>query len=92
MVGYFGKLNEMALSNTQKKEIEVIVRKEIKDFLKSQTMNKFENKIIDLIKKEINRGKIRGDVNNIVTQIMKEFYKTMWTQRSFWEPRLKNVK
>ena len=38
------------------------------------------------------RGKITKDVSEIVAKVMKEFYKTMWTQRSFWEPRLKNVK
>jgi anti-sigma28 factor (negative regulator of flagellin synthesis) len=82
----------MALSNTDKKDIEVIVRKEIKDFLNSNTIQQFEKKIVDNIQKEINNGKIRGDINEIVTKIMKEFYKIMWTRRSFWEPSLKNVK
>jgi len=82
----------MALSNTDKKDIEVIVRQEIKDFLNSSTLQQFEKKIVDNIQKEINNGKIRGDINEIVTKIMKEFYKIMWTRRSFWEPSLKNVK
>ena len=82
----------MALSATDKREIEVMIRKEIKDFLNSNTLKQFEDKIIDLIKKEIQRGKIQGDVNEIVTKIMKEFYMIMWTKRSFWEPHLKNVK
>jgi hypothetical protein len=82
----------MALSQTDKKEIEVMIRKEIKDFLNSSTLNQFENKIIELIRKEMRRGKIRGDVNEIVTRIMREFYSIMWTKRNFWEPQLKNVK
>lgn len=82
----------MSLTNTEKREIEVLVRKEIKDFLNSSTLNQFENKMIETIKSEIKKGKIRGDINDIVTNIMKEFYKIMWTQRSFWEPTLKNVK
>jgi hypothetical protein len=82
----------MALSQTDKKEIEVMIRKEIKDFLNSSTLNQFENKIIELIRKEMMRGKIRGDVNEIVTRIMREFYSIMWTKRNFWEPQLKNVK
>lgn len=82
----------MALSQTDKKEIEVMIRKEIKDFLNSTTLNQFENKMIELIRKEIMRGKIRGDVNEIVTRIMREFYSIMWTKRNFWEPQLKNVK
>jgi hypothetical protein len=82
----------MALSNTDKKEIERMVRKEIKDFLDSSTLKQFENKMIDLIRQEIQRGKISGDVNDIVVKIMREFYKIMWTRRSFWEPTLKSVK
>lgn len=82
----------MALSNTDKKEIERMVRKEIKDFLDSTTLKQFENKMIDLIRQEIQRGKISGDVNDIVVKIMREFYKIMWTRRSFWEPTLKSVK
>ena len=82
----------MALSNSDKKEIEILVRKEIKDFLNANTIKQFENKIVDTIRDEIRRGKIQGDVNEIVTKVMKEFYKIMWTRRSFWEPSLKNVK
>lgn len=82
----------MALSATDKREIEVLIRKEIKSFLNSNTLNQFENKIIELIRKEITKGKMRGDVNDIVTNIMREFYRLMWAQRSFWEPALRNVK
>ena len=82
----------MALSATDKREIETMVRKEIKTFLDSNTLTQFENRMIDLIQKEIKRGKIQGDINEIVIKIMSEFYNIMWTKRSFWEPQLKNVK
>jgi hypothetical protein len=82
----------MALSATDKREIETMVRKEIKTFLDSNTLTQFENRMIDLIQKEIKRGKIQGDINEIVIKIMREFYNIMWTKRSFWEPQLKNVK
>jgi hypothetical protein len=82
----------MALSNSDKKEIEVLVRKEIKSFLDSNTLKQFEDKMIQTIQKEIQRGKLQGDVNDIVVKIMREFYKIMWTRRSFWEPSLKSVK
>ena len=82
----------MALSNSDKKEIEVLVRKEIKDFLNANTIKQFENKIVDTIRDEVRRGKIQGDINELVTKVMKEFYKIMWTRRSFWEPSLKNVR
>jgi|TARA_R110000822_G_scaffold30389_2_gene88583 anti-sigma28 factor (negative regulator of flagellin synthesis) len=82
----------MALNHTDKKEIEVMIRREIKDFLNSNTLQQFERRIVDNIKKEIKNGSIQGDINEIVTKVMKEFYKIMWTKRSFWEPSLKNVK
>ena len=82
----------MALSDTDKKEIEVMIRKEIKDFLNSNTLKQFEDKIVKLIQQEIKRGKLTGDVNEIVVKIMREFYSIMWSRRSFWEPSLKNVR
>ena len=82
----------MALSNSDIREIEVLVRKEIKDFLNANTVKQFENKIVDTIRDEVRRGKIQGDVNELVTKVMKEFYKIMWTRRSFWEPSLRSVK
>lgn len=81
----------MALSATDKKEIEVLIRKEIKDFLGSSTINQFENKLMDMVAKEIKRGKLEGDIKDIVIKIFREFYQFMWTQRSYWEPRLKNA-
>ena len=82
----------MALTKTDKNEIETMIRKEIKDFLNSNTISQFENKIIDKIQDEIKRGKITKDVSEIVAKVMKEFYKIMWTRRTFWEPTLKNVR
>jgi hypothetical protein len=82
----------MALSDSDKREIEVLVRKEIKDFLNANTIKQFENRIVDTIRDEVRRGKIQGDINELVTKVMKEFYKIMWTRRSFWEPSLRNVK
>lgn len=82
----------MALTQADKNDIEIMIRKEIKDFLGSTTINQFEKKIIEKIQDEIRRGKITKDVSEIVAKVMKEFYKIMWTRRSFWEPTLKNVK
>ena len=82
----------MALTPADKKDIEVMIRKEIKDFLDSNTLKQFETTMIEKIRQEIQKGKIKGDIKEIVAKIMKEFYRLMWTQRSFWEPALKNVK
>ena len=82
----------MALTKADKNDIEVMIRKEIKDFLGSNTINQYEQKIINKIQDEIKRGKITRDISEIVAKVMKEFYKIMWTRRTFWEPTLKNVK
>ena len=47
----------MALSSSEKKEIETIARKEIKDFLNSQTVKQFENRMMDEVLKELKKGK-----------------------------------
>jgi len=81
----------MSLTSTEKKEIETIVRKEIKDFLGSSTMQQYETKLIDTISKELKRGKLEGDVKDITLRMFREFYQFMWTNRSYWEPKLKNA-
>ena len=43
-------------SSTEKKEIETLVRKEIKDFLGSNTLKQFEKSMIDNVKKEIQKS------------------------------------
>jgi hypothetical protein len=82
----------MALSQTDKKEIEVLVRKEIKDFLGSTSVSKFEDKIIERLRNEIKRGNLRGDINDVVVKLFHEFYYLLWTGRTHWEGRLKNLK
>jgi hypothetical protein len=81
----------MALNATDKKEIETLIRKEIKDFMGSSTLQQYENKLIDTIAKEIKRGKLEGDVKDITLRMFREFYQFMWTNRSYWEPRLKQA-
>jgi hypothetical protein len=81
----------MALTATEKNEIEVMVRKEIKDFFGSSTMQQYESKLIDTISKELKRGKLEGDVKDITLRMFREFYQFMWMNRSYWEPKLKNA-
>ena len=81
----------MALTDTDRKEIEVMIRKEIKSFMDSNTVKQFEDKLIDTISREIKRGKLEGDVKDITIRVFREFYNFMWMQRSYWEPRLKNA-
>jgi hypothetical protein len=81
----------MALTNSETKEIEVIIRKEIKKFMENSTVKQFEDKLMDKISKEIKRGKLEGDIKDITLRMFREFYQFMWMNRSYWEPRLKNA-
>ena len=81
----------MALTSTDKKEIETMIRKEIRDFMGNSTLKQCEDKLLDRIGREIKRGKLEGDVKDITLRMFREFYQFMWMNRSYWEPRLKNA-
>jgi hypothetical protein len=81
----------MALTNSETKEIEVLIRKEIRNFMDNNTLKQFEDKLFDKISKEIKRGKLEGDIKDITLRMFREFYQFMWMNRSYWEPRLKNA-
>ena len=85
----------MALTNTDKKEIERIARKEIKDFLKTAS---FEKDVIDVVDTQLKRknSKLskthRAEVVDVSTKVLIELYKTFWLRRNFWDSQIKNVK
>ena len=81
----------MALTTSDKKEIETLIRKEIRSFMDNNTLKQFEDKLMDKIAKEIKRGKLEGDIKDITLRMFREFYQFMWMNRSYWEPRLKNA-
>ena len=88
-ISYNNKI--MALTSSEVKEMEVLIRKEIKSFMENNTLKQFEDKLLDRIGKEIKRGKLEGDVKDITLRMFREFYQFMWMNRSYWEPRLKNA-
>jgi len=85
----------MALTNTDKKEIERIARKEIKDFLKTAS---FEKDVIDVVDSQLKRKNTklskthRAEVVDVSTKVLIELYKTFWLRRNFWDSQIKNVK
>ena len=81
----------MALTASDKKEIETMIRKEIRSFMENNTLKQFEDKLMDKIAKEIKRGKLEGDIKDIALRMFREFYQFMWMNRSYWEPRLKSA-
>jgi len=81
----------MALTSSEVKEIETIVRKEIKNFMNNNTIKQFEDKLMDRIQKEIKKGKLEGEIKELTVRMFREFYSFMWSNRGFWEPKLKNA-
>jgi len=81
----------MSLSSGQIKEIQGVVRKEIKNFLETSTIKQFEEKIFDRIQKEFKKGKLEKEMKETVQKIFTEFYKHMWDTRNQWETKIKNA-
>jgi len=81
----------MALTSSEVKEIEVMIRREIRSFMDNNTIKQFEDKLMDKIQREMKRGKLEGEVKDITLKMFREFYQFMWVNRSYWEPRLKNA-
>ena len=81
----------MALTTSDKKEIETLVRKELKDFLGSNTAKQFETKLLDTISKEMQRGKLKKDVKDIIIKSFQEYFTVMYQQRGFWEQKFRNA-
>jgi hypothetical protein len=80
----------MALTQADKREIETLIKKEIKDFLGSSTAKQFEEKLVERISKEMKRGKLEKDVKELIIKSFREFYTIMYQQRSFWESKFKS--
>jgi hypothetical protein len=79
----------MALTDTDKREIERIAKKEIKDFMDSTNAHKM---VIDVVKKEMGARDINDKVVELSTKVVVELFKTLWQRKSFWETSLKSVK
>jgi hypothetical protein len=81
----------MALTTTDKREIETLIRKEIKDFLGANTMKQFEDKMLDMVIKDLKRGKTEREIKDLVIKMFTEFYGMMYQQRTMWQSRLRSA-
>lgn len=79
----------MALTNDDKKEVEKIVKKEVKDFLDT---TKAHDVVIKIIQKELGTRKIDDKIVDLSTKVVVELFKTLWQRKGFWESALKSVK
>lgn len=72
-----------------KKEIEDIVRKEVKKFMETTDAHKI---VIKLIQDELGTKKIDDKIVDLSTKVVVELFKTLWQRKSFWETALKGVR
>lgn len=79
----------MALTSTDIKEIEKITRKEIKSFLESNTVKQLEDRMIDLLLKDIQKGKSEKEIKNVISKAMLNFYEYLWYNKSVWMDKVK---
>jgi hypothetical protein len=81
----------MAFTSAEKREIETLIKKEIKDFIGASTTKQFETKVLDLVIKDLKRGKTEKEIKDLVIKMFTEFYGMMYQQRSMWQSRLKSA-
>lgn len=79
----------MALTASDKKEIEKIAQKEMKDFLATTQAHAL---VMKMIQKELGTRTIDDKIVDLSTKVVVELFKTLWQRKSFWEGALKNVK
>jgi hypothetical protein len=79
----------MPLTDQDKREIEKIAKKEIKDFLDTTQAH---NIVIKVIQKELGTKNIDDKIVDLSTKVVVELFKTLWQKKSFWEGPLKNVR
>jgi hypothetical protein len=79
----------MALTDQDKKEIERIAKKEIKDFMDTTNAHKI---VVKIIQDELGTRKIDDKIVDLSTKVVVELFKTLWQRKSFWEGALKTVK
>ena len=79
----------MALTSTDKNEIQSIARKEMKAFMDSTQAH---NIVIKVIQNELGTRKIDDKIIDLSTKVVVELFKTLWQRKGFWESALKNVR
>jgi hypothetical protein len=83
------KIIKEELTRSDKAEIKRLARAEFEDMLKkSDIKSKIEKMVVDQLKKDKPTQK---EVAKITEKVLVQFYKTMWTRRSFWSNKLDSI-
>jgi hypothetical protein len=77
------------MNDQERREIEKIVKKEIKDFMDSTQAHRI---VVKAIQDELGTKKIDDKIVDLSTKVVVELFKTLWQRKSFWETALKTVK
>ncbi len=81
----------MPITSSDKKEIEVLVSKEIKEFFDSSSAKQFEKKLLDKISNDLQKGDLKKDVKDIIIKSFQEYFTVMYQQRGFWEQKFRSL-
>ena len=81
----------MALTNTDIKKIERIVRKEMKDFMDS---TRVKNIVLKIAQEELEKKGVvdKKQVVDISTKALVELFRQLWMRRNFWDGPVKNIR
>jgi hypothetical protein len=79
----------MALTDQDKKEIERITKREIKDFMDSTQATRV---VVKMIQDELGTKRIDDKIVDLSTKVVVELFKTLWQRKGFWESALKSVR
>lgn len=77
------------LNRSDKAEIKKLARKEFEEMLKTSDI---KTKIEKMVKDQIGKDKAtQKEVAKISEKVLIQFYKTLWTRRTFWANKLDNI-
>ncbi len=79
----------MALSSSDRSQIEAIARKEIKSFMDSTNA---QNVVLKIIQRELGGKRIDDKMVDLASKVVVELFKTLWQRKSFWEGAIKSVR
>lgn len=83
------KIIKEELNRSDKAEIKRLARKEFEEMLKTSDI---KTKIEKMVKDQIGKDKAtQKEVAKISEKVLIQFYKTLWTRRTFWANKLDNI-
>lgn len=86
------KIIKEELSRSDKTEIKKLIQSEFVDMLKRTDIKGLEDKVKKIVLKQLKNDKpTKKEVANITQKVLVQFYKTMWTRRTFWANKLDNI-